>query len=334
MRAMALIFAGLLVLAGCAREPGGAAQRETESTATGASAVVPGPAESKVDTDAKESAAPEPDAKSKPEPVLGRAKFDSWAEGFGTARPGGFSIASTAASTVGDITWQSWGGAEADGQGSSQQNGPGNPKTTTLLRAADLGWCDGVWAYRSLVRASSPAKLSEGGLDICKGDRTEPTAGSTSAVTLSPSSLLTFGGAGGVYVGDASSKIPHTYVDKRVIGMGMFPTGTQFFDFGKTDSRGKSVATIRADPGGTIEAFNWYATEQGVEIGSTREEVRKAYAAYPRGTCFTSSAVAEADFFTDSGRALSVVYDADGKVTVFIAQPEASFQEGKHCPFE
>ncbi|GAC56501.1 hypothetical protein GOHSU_08_00290 [Gordonia hirsuta DSM 44140 = NBRC 16056] len=266
------------------------------------------------------------------EPVLGRDKFERYAVGFGTVRPASISIASTAASSVGSITWQSWGGSEATGTGRSQQNGPANPQSTTYLRAGDVGWCDGVWAYRSLRRSGSP---TSGGVtdDICKGDRREPSSSGSGGITLSPSSLLTFGGAGGVYVGDSSAKIPDTYLERRKVEVGMFPPGTELFVFKRSASVWME-AGIRADPSGTIEEFTWNATEQGVRVGSMRTQVLEAYRGYRHGRCTVSSASGFGDFFQGpaSGRYLVAAYDSDERVVTFKARPK--FTDGAHCGFE
>ncbi|MCH5642131.1 MULTISPECIES: VWA domain-containing protein [unclassified Gordonia (in: high G+C Gram-positive bacteria)] len=265
-------------------------------------------------------------------PVLGRANYEQYAVGFGTERPNGISFASTASSTISDIVWESWGGPEAIGVGSSQQNGPDEPKTPDWLLATDLGWCNDVWTYRSVRRASSRAGLatSDFVVDICQGSRAEPT---NDSVTLSPTSLLTFGGAGGVYIGDPSSKIPNTYVSKTVVTQGLYPPGTQLFFFRPQNSNQYS-AQVRADPDGTIAAFDWFATDKGVQLGSSRADVRQAYAGYPRGTCRTSSVDGTADFFLEpsTGRYVAAVFDTDGRVTSLRAR--TGFTDGQHCPFE
>ncbi len=52
-------------------------------------------------------------------PTLGSAHPSKlpWADGLGTARPVTFSLASTGSSTVRQVVWDSWGGAQATGHG-------------------------------------------------------------------------------------------------------------------------------------------------------------------------------------------------------------------------
>ena len=258
------------------------------------------------------------------DPVLGRDEYRIHAVGFGESRPNGISFASTAASTIGDLEWESWGEKEALGTGMSQQNGPGEPKSREWLQASDLGWCEGTWAYRSLKRGSSRNDVgSREAEDICNGDRSAPSQ--RGPVTLSPASKLTFGGAGGVYVGDDASKIPNTYVDKVVAGFGMYRVGTTFYYFRPESS--STDAWLLADPDGTIMAFHWYETDRGIRIGSSRSDVAAAYRGVPGGTCSTSSG-GSADFFKDpdADRFLAAVYDQNDKVAVLVAYP--NFTDG------
>ncbi|GED98986.1 vWA domain-containing protein [Gordonia crocea] len=268
----------------------------------------------------------------KPTPVLGRDKWENSAYGFGTARPDGFSIASTAASSVGEIVWESWGGSEALGRGTSQQNGAGNPKTVLWVRASDLGWCDGVWAYRELERSSSRDRFSgEDKRDICNGDRSEPSK--STPITLSPKSKLTFGGAGGVYVGDNASKIPRTYVSKQAAGMGVFEAGTEFYHFAKPENAYQSDRVIRVGPRGEIQQFEWDETDRGVKIGQTEAQVRSAYKDTPSAQCSLYPPKIYGLFFTEkaTGRIALFVIN-DGKVTHIRAATD--IKADVHCPFE
>lgn len=108
-------------------------------------------------------------------PVLGRDGYQQYASGFGTVKPDRISMASTASSSFGGITWESWGGEEAVATSRSQLGGPSEPQSELWLMASDLGWCNGVWSYRSLTIAGGRNELgTNGGSDICKGDRSEP----------------------------------------------------------------------------------------------------------------------------------------------------------------
>ncbi|MFT3661250.1 MAG: hypothetical protein QM809_07570 [Gordonia sp. (in: high G+C Gram-positive bacteria)] len=268
----------------------------------------------------------------KPEPVLGRDGFQLSATGFGAVKPAGISLASTAASTVGDLMWESWGGEEAVGRGLTQNDGAGNPRSTTWVLASDLGWCEGRWAYRELNRSLTRETLSAGGgTDICQGNRAEPSS-SDEQVTLNPDSLLTFGGVGGVYLGDRSSKIPATYVDKEVAGVGLHPTGTEFYYF-RPQTSGRSDAYLQADPDGTIVAIRWYATDKGIRLGSTRDQMASAYEGHPHLSCWTSGG-GEADFYRneETGRLIGAVFGVDDEITILLAYPRV--EEGEHCPFE
>ncbi|MCF8569419.1 hypothetical protein L5G32_03955 [Gordonia sp. HY002] len=82
---------------------------------------------------------------------------------------------STASSTFGGITWESWGGEDAVATSRSQQSGASDPQSELWLMASDLGWCDDVWSYRSLTIAGERSALGTGAeSDICQGDRSEP----------------------------------------------------------------------------------------------------------------------------------------------------------------
>ncbi|NLG47717.1 hypothetical protein [Gordonia sp. (in: high G+C Gram-positive bacteria)] len=275
----------------------------------------------------------------KPTPVLGRDEHVKYAVGFGTVKPTGFSLASTASSTVGNITWESWGPQVAIGQGTSQQNGPSNPLTVTWLRADDVGWCDGVWAYRRLGRLQSREQAMAGGgrvADICQGDTSAPPAPNapgSGGVTLSPSSLLTFGGAGGVYVGDPASKIPNTYVKKVVATLGAYPPGSTFYYFREPTSSAMTDWYFFARPDGVITSVVWGATDRGIKVGSTRADVAKAYAGFPAGHCRTSS-LNPADFYRDpaTGRNVIFLFDSGGTVSHMRAQLRVT--DGQHCGFE
>jgi len=271
------------------------------------------------------------DEPAKPDPVLGRDKFDWAAYNFGTVRPTGFSIASTAASSVGEIVWESWGEAEAVGSGTSQQNGAGEPKSKVWMLASDLGWCDGKWAYRGLQRAMDRGALrtNEEVLDICNADRSTPNP--AARVTLSPSSVLTFGGAGGVYVGDPVSKIPNTYVRREEAGMGMYPPGTVFFYFRPGAGADTADAEIWVNPEGRIHQISWFVTDRGIRIGSRESDVDRAYSRDRRSTCTIGDGSSTPVFSDPSGRTIVVVIQ-NGVVTRLRATQAVS--NGAHCPFE
>lgn len=100
-------------------------------------------------------------------PTLGREKPFEWAEGFGGAQPESISLASTASSSVSDITWQSWGQPRAIGHGVTF-HGVDEPKSEIFVIAFDLGDCDGHPAYRKVVRTSDPDEFDPGdATDVC-----------------------------------------------------------------------------------------------------------------------------------------------------------------------
>ena len=286
---------------------------------------------------------PAKDDYTKPVPVLGRDKFDTsgWATGFGTAKPGGFSIASTASSTVGDITWESWGGDTAIGLGRTQDREnpqyPDEQRSDMWVLAYDLGWCNGVWTYRSIFRSRDRAGLNptgDDGTEICNGSRAAP---SNEPVTLGPDSLLTFGGAGGVYVGDPGSKIPNTYVKKNVITTpGMYPYGTIFYDFRENTFDAQTltspnVAEVWVNEEGIILQFRWSGTDRGIKIGSPAADIEKAYADAERRTCRLG--LTPTPYFVDkAGRAVLFII-SDNKVRG-IRAIEPSTGVDPHCPFE
>ncbi len=275
----------------------------------------------------------------KPEPVLGRDKFHVYAVGFGKARPDFFSIASTASSTVSEIAWESWGSQEAVGKGRSQQNGGGQPLSEIWVLAADLGWCNGVWTYRGLQRSPTRGETtsrSSDFRDICEGNRSAPPpAEKVEKVTLSPSSALTFGGAGGVYIGDPESKIPNTYIESDTItsDLGMYRVGTKFYYFSSLSKARSADKEIYVNPDGMIYRFNWTTTDLGIKVGSERPDVEHAYAPFEPGRCLTSGGT-WTDFYRDraTGRFILFLYDSDEKVRRIVTMSE--FTNGKSCGFD
>jgi hypothetical protein len=85
---------------------------------------------------------------------LGRSQgADS--EGFGSARPAIISFGGDPTSVVSDIHWQSWGGAQAVGDGMSTWVWPGtctgcNRPSQARVVAFDLGRCNGMVSYLRL----------------------------------------------------------------------------------------------------------------------------------------------------------------------------------------
>jgi hypothetical protein len=71
------------------------------------------------------------------------------AVGLGTVRPTGFSLGSMATSTIRQITWDSWGGSQAEGHGVVFDS-IDNPNMPINLVALDLGTCNGQLVYRQI----------------------------------------------------------------------------------------------------------------------------------------------------------------------------------------
>ena len=166
-------------------------------------------------------------------------------------------------------------------------------------------------------------------LCLCK-----PTAAS-SGVTLGPNSLLTFGGAGGVYVGDHASKIPDTYIDKWTSdGMGTIPAGFSLYHFRTPEAPYKSEAFIRVDDAGMIYEFTWFGTERGVTLESSESEVEAAYLGQPRGQCRLPGWNWYGTFYRAeaTGRFVLFVYDDTHKLQTIKAVMDV--RDGEQCGFE
>lgn len=77
--------------------------------------------------------------------------------GYGTARPGEISAGGDSSGNVSDITWSSWGGAQATGHGTGiywpseiSPSNPRRPEPVTIV-AYDLGTCAGHAAYKAVT---------------------------------------------------------------------------------------------------------------------------------------------------------------------------------------
>jgi hypothetical protein len=102
-----------------------------------------------------------------PSPTLGTPHPLQWAEGFGTVQPTYFSLASTASSTVTQITWDSWGGPQAIGHGLNA-DGVDSPPLHVEVVAFDLGPCAGPPVYRKVARVTPGGQFDPNeATDIC-----------------------------------------------------------------------------------------------------------------------------------------------------------------------
>lgn len=99
--------------------------------------------------------------------------------GFGEVRPSEVNANGDPTSYALDITWDSWGGAQATGRGTAGWYGPDQFASDTVLLpavvvATDLGECNGRLAYRSVgwyfpSRGETSLPPGNGYQDICDG---------------------------------------------------------------------------------------------------------------------------------------------------------------------
>ncbi|WP_208601168.1 hypothetical protein [Rhodococcoides fascians] len=89
------------------------------------------------------------------EPVLGRVWGPNQA-GYGEVRPTQVYNGGSPSGSVGEISWQDWGGPEARGSGRALNVAVADsvasaPMADATVVAFDLGDCDGIQAYRSVL---------------------------------------------------------------------------------------------------------------------------------------------------------------------------------------
>jgi len=90
-------------------------------------------------------------------PTLGVAgAFGPNGMGFGTVRPAEISFGGDPTGVLTGVTWQSWGGAQATGTGTSTYVAPGQTvaqgtQETATVVASGLGTCKGAPAYQQVV---------------------------------------------------------------------------------------------------------------------------------------------------------------------------------------
>jgi len=88
-----------------------------------------------------------------PVPVLGQSRGAT--EGYGSARPATISNGGDPTGVVTNVSWQSWGGAQATGTGTAYYDPPNvpvaqsTPEQATVV-AFDLGTCDGLYMYQAI----------------------------------------------------------------------------------------------------------------------------------------------------------------------------------------
>jgi hypothetical protein len=76
--------------------------------------------------------------------------------GFGQVRPTEISLGGDPTGILTGISWQSWGGSQATGTGTSTYVGPGQTvaqgsQQTATVDAFDLGTCNGAPAYQQVT---------------------------------------------------------------------------------------------------------------------------------------------------------------------------------------
>ena len=101
--------------------------------------------------------------------------------GFGTVRPAEISFGGDPTGVLTGVTWQSWGGAQATGTGTSTYVAPGQTvaqgtQETATVVASGLGTCKGAPAYQQVVWYFPPARADGG------RQRREPDSGLHRAV--------------------------------------------------------------------------------------------------------------------------------------------------------
>jgi hypothetical protein len=105
------------------------------------------------------------------EPILGNLTMIPNQQGYGAVKPPMIYNGGSGAGAVTKITWQSWGGATAQGKGYAWKGGADGREVPVDITAASLGDCVGVRAYKSLSYfAPSENVFYEQNKDICRGD--------------------------------------------------------------------------------------------------------------------------------------------------------------------
>jgi len=123
-------------------------------------------------------AAATPSASADPEPTLGQVWGPPSQEGYGTVRPPKVFNGGDPTGMIWDISWSSWGGAQADGTGTSYWEAPGAAVAESVKRPAtivayNLGTCNGQLMYQA-VKWYFPGEGESfdprGHYNICTGD--------------------------------------------------------------------------------------------------------------------------------------------------------------------
>jgi hypothetical protein len=114
------------------------------------------------------------------EPTVGvSGAFGASGVGFGAVRPTEISLGGDPTGILTGITWQSWGGANATGSGTSTYVAPGQSvaqgtQETATVVASGLGTCKGAPAYQQVVwyfpqHGQTPADNGGSPIQACTG---------------------------------------------------------------------------------------------------------------------------------------------------------------------
>jgi hypothetical protein len=105
--------------------------------------------------------------------------FGAAAVGFGAVRPPEISLGGDPTGILTGITWQSWGGAQATGTGTSTYVAPGQTvaqgtQESATVVASSLGTCKGGPAYQQVVwyfpeQGQTPADNGFSPIQACAG---------------------------------------------------------------------------------------------------------------------------------------------------------------------
>lgn len=164
------LLLALAALAACTAPTGTTSPRTSPTT-------VPAPATASPSVVATTPAVTTP-AASPTQLTLGGRAPRSAAQGFGLVRPSAIDFGSHPTTVLRDVTWQSWGGAEARGSAQAVWIGPGRSTAegvfeSAQVRAYGVGSCGGQPAYTRLQWTfpghESPSEQPTA-FDLCTGE--------------------------------------------------------------------------------------------------------------------------------------------------------------------
>ena len=159
---------------------GGGSASETSTTAAHGGSRVPTSASSTTTSEAGGSSTTTTAGAGGVPPTLGVAgAFGANGVGFGAVRPTEISLGGDPTGILTGISWQSWGGAQATGTGTSTYVAPGQSvaqgtQETATVVASGLGTCKGAPAYQQVVwyfpqNGQTPADNGGTPIQACTG---------------------------------------------------------------------------------------------------------------------------------------------------------------------